>query len=95
MTLATRDRVQGGSQGLAPPTPAAIAEVRAALDVYLRAYAGYLVHSVSVKPPEPNDLGDIELLLFVQPGRRLFTFEKKWLSIAATRDLVDWITKTP
>lgn len=62
---------------------------------YARIYQKYVIYIATVKPPEPNDLGDLECFLYAQDGRRVFTNENKWIQLAKDAGCEDSIFEVP
>jgi hypothetical protein len=42
-----------------------------------------------MKTPEPNDLGDLENMIYLAEGYKIITSDKKWLEIANNLGLGD------
>ena len=95
LLMASFERVATGNRNLTIPGDQQIRSASVSLDAYLRAYLEYLVYSVESKPPDENDLGDLEFLLYVQNSRVFFTKEKRWLTIGEAVGLGGKITANP
>ncbi|EGT4136352.1 hypothetical protein EQZ09_00635 [Clostridium perfringens] len=61
------------------------------LKVYCNAYPYYIFETLSKKLNEPNDLGDLELLIYVNDNNKLFTKEKKWKNIMVNAGLENYL----
>jgi len=85
LVSATFDRVRSLLKDPSVSIPEQQVElVHTAIHSYIAVYCEFLHDCLTRKPPEPNDLGDIENFLYLQDGRRLLTSEKRWHQHAAT-----------
>jgi len=64
------------------PTASEVANAEAALAPYAKAYGGFLYLVATKFAPRPNDWGDLEYFTYIQDGRKLLTFDNKWLEVA-------------
>jgi hypothetical protein len=65
------------------PPMGVLADANERLMPYARVYQKYVVKIATTFAPQPNDLGDLECFIYAQDGRAVFTYEKKWNTIAA------------
>jgi hypothetical protein len=49
---------------------------------YIDVYSEFMVNSGCHSKPEENDAGDVEMFIYAQNGRKIFTGEKKWNRLA-------------
>ncbi|MDU2896962.1 MAG: hypothetical protein E7B53_19600 [Clostridium sp.] len=61
------------------------------LKVYCTAYSYYILETLSNKLNEPNDLGDLELLMYINNDNKLFTKENKWKEIIKNAGLEEYL----
>lgn len=87
--LATRDRSwRRPAESIPAATEGQIAFAEKALDAYARMYSQYCLDVASTNyAPQPNDLGDLECFIYMQPGRLVATSERRWPDVATRAGL--------
>ncbi len=64
------------------PTQGQLQTAGLQLEAYIDAYCEYLVGCATAFAPQPNDLGDSDVFIYLQEGRSLLTSDKRWANIA-------------
>lgn len=92
---ATIDRVSALiGQTVPPPNEHDIARVHELLDPYISVYCEYIYDAATRQPPSPNDHGDFECFIYLQDNRRLWTSDRRWISLAASAGFSQWLFST-
>lgn len=73
------------------PSDATMREKYEKIKVYCNAYPYYIMESLSITQNEPNDLGDFEMLVYINEKNKLFTKEKKWKRIMENANLEEYL----
>lgn len=73
------------------PNDKIIRENYESIKVYCNAYPYYISEILSNTQNEPNDLGDFEMLVYVNKNNKLFTKEKKWNRILKNAKLEEYL----
>jgi predicted nucleic acid-binding protein len=81
LTLATYERVRLADSQLPDPSNESTAEAEATLANYINAYVEYIIRCATEMAPQPNDFGDSESFLYLQPGKALVTSDDRWIKI--------------
>lgn len=87
--LTTKERINPYLKNI--PSKHEIKKARQKLKPYIKAYSRYLFKLATEFTPTPNDRADLELFIYLQKGRKLLTFDNKWIKIAKECSLNDFL----
>jgi hypothetical protein len=75
----------------AEPSSEQVDTVFPLLEPYIRVFIEYFIDAASQKTPETNDLGDLELFIYMQNSRRLATHDGRWIKLANDAGQSAWL----